>query len=1189
MAGRAIRVRAVAAVALAVTIAQLAVAVAARAGTDDARPVSAGVDCGCPTTGAFVAPKTVAPSVKSTGGSTGTSPHGTYTITATASGSYTVLTITRTANSAQVFSTQVPTATSAWGFSPDDDRFSYATLTGTVDSEYLYDLAAGAQVWNGSLDVTGGSAGIAFSPSGNYLLVQSMPTASSVDLAIVDAHSAGQTQHVAWSTSYQFFAGAGAGKDKFGSAADGFSPDGRTFVLSVVTSQTDVTWQFVNLRTRKTSEVLNLSDTSATTLISPCGDVIALAEQSAPTTLTLTTWTTSDLARSSHGDYALGAITMTATADTLQAKVGEASYDIDANTAGDQCPAPQLASMYVDRTSVYGGKENLTATVVLSDPAPDGGLPVTVSSSDDDIASWGTPTVTVPAGAAQASSTVTTSEPTDDTDVTLTAAAGSLHASIAITVTGKPHIAHFAFDPDHVEGGATAVAQIALNDPANVFDGAVNFRVDVSDPAMAVVPEPNGYPRVKPVDQTTTLELRTRPVTEQTTVTVTLTPMNGTAAAVADLTLTPTSAGDIASLGGGLPGNYSQRVDADHPDRPALSAQLYGNQLGVDPDGNIWTTTTWDGPTLVEITTDGTAHFVQTLPDGYWVITSTGVAYAVTPGYGRGPHTLSARAADGTLTQIATGLDSPTGVATDEAGDLYIADGGLTQVIKVDPIGTQTVFAGTGTQGHTGNGGPAIDADISPMSVAADRHGNVYIGESKALPLAGTDGTGGCGVRKVDSNGIITGLVDYSGLCGDGGDGRDAAHAEIGAPIIAVDRFGNLFIADMSDDGLNNTGNRVRVVTPDGTITALAGTGAPGYDGDGGPAGASRLERPVGLGFTPDDGLVILAGDGDTYLIGPNNNGVIREVVGAVVDRGSAPVPAPTNTTLSASRAALVYGSEATETLTAAVTASSAATPSGTITISDAGRTVCATTLPAAACTLRATELSAGTHTLIAHYPGDAAAFVASQSAPLAVTVSRETGSARLTLAHAITRYGAEHTDTVRVQLAPNATGAVRIVSSRSSSPATSTVCIASVHNAIATCRPSDHQLAAGQYRLTAHYAGSANIAPAVSAQARLTVQRAGTTTALTLSRHAVQHGHERGLELRVAVHAGNAGPPPGRIRVLAGSRLLCTARLANGHGMCRPSASRLGTGHYRLHARYPTTENFAGSISNKPELRVTH
>ena len=165
-------------------------------------------------------------------------------------------------------------------------------------------------------------------------------------------------------------------------------------------------------------------------------------------------------------------------------------------------------------------------------------------------------------------------------------------------------------------------------------------------------------------------------------------------------------------------------------------------------------------------------------------------------------------------------------VAVDSTGNLYIADANNMRVRKVDTAGIITTVAGNGSNTFSGDGGPATGASLnSPKGVALDRAGNLYIATFFA-------------VRKVTASGTITTVAGGGTTGGSSGDGGLATKATIGAAYsVAVDGTGNLYIAD-------TTGSRIRKVDTSGIITTTAGNGTGGFSGDGGPATAAALNAP---------------------------------------------------------------------------------------------------------------------------------------------------------------------------------------------------------------------------------------------------------------------------------------------------------------------------------------------------------
>jgi len=183
---------------------------------------------------------------------------------------------------------------------------------------------------------------------------------------------------------------------------------------------------------------------------------------------------------------------------------------------------------------------------------------------------------------------------------------------------------------------------------------------------------------------------------------------------------------------------------------------------------------------------------------------------------------------DGGLATLAE-FNSILGVATDRQGNVYIVDAGNNRIRKVDAFGIIRTIAGNGILGYSGDGLAATAASINaPIEVIVDSIGNVYISDN-----------GNFCIRKVNTSGIISTIAGngYGGFSGDGG---PATAAQFGYPWgVAVDKYGNVFIADHSNA-------RIREVDTFGVIRTIAGGGTSGL-GDGGPATAAELGCPTGV------------------------------------------------------------------------------------------------------------------------------------------------------------------------------------------------------------------------------------------------------------------------------------------------------------------------------------------------------
>ena len=195
-------------------------------------------------------------------------------------------------------------------------------------------------------------------------------------------------------------------------------------------------------------------------------------------------------------------------------------------------------------------------------------------------------------------------------------------------------------------------------------------------------------------------------------------------------------------------------------------------------------------------------------------------------------------------------LGSPTGVAANAAGNVYVADSSRYRVFKINASGAITTVAGTGLFGHGGDGSPATGARLSPAGVAVDATGNVYVADSHNHR-----------VRKVDATGTVT-TVAGDGNEVDEWDGGLAAQARFQAPSsIALDGAGTLFFLDRQ---------RVWKLDSSGLVTRVAGGGSR-YSYDGGiPANEAGFPaRVVGVAADAAGNLYVATSSGAVFKIDP--------------------------------------------------------------------------------------------------------------------------------------------------------------------------------------------------------------------------------------------------------------------------------------------------------------------------------
>ena len=264
-------------------------------------------------------------------------------------------------------------------------------------------------------------------------------------------------------------------------------------------------------------------------------------------------------------------------------------------------------------------------------------------------------------------------------------------------------------------------------------------------------------------------------------------------------------------------------------------------------------------------------------------------------------------------------LDRPVGVAVDAVGNVYVADAGNHRIRQVNPVGTITTFAGTGDRGYAGDSGPASRARLDrPVGVAVDAVGNVYVADTanhrvrkidvtgtiKTFAGTGTEGHSGDGgsatsarihnptgvavdisdsvliadldnhrIRRVDPAGLIS-TVAGTGSPFDSGDGGPAAQAQFSHLLkgLTVGSQGKVYVVDSYD-------HKIRAIDLTGTISTLAGTGVGGFGGDGGIASEAQLNSPSGISIGTA-GDVYLADTWNHRLRKIDLSGVITTIAG---------------------------------------------------------------------------------------------------------------------------------------------------------------------------------------------------------------------------------------------------------------------------------------------------------------------
>ena len=220
--------------------------------------------------------------------------------------------------------------------------------------------------------------------------------------------------------------------------------------------------------------------------------------------------------------------------------------------------------------------------------------------------------------------------------------------------------------------------------------------------------------------------------------------------------------------------------------------------------------------------------------------------------------------ADGT--GAAARFNAPEGVAVDGSGIVYVADYRNHIIRKVAPLGEVSTLAGSPGQAGSSDGTGAAARFNFPGGVAVDESGNIYVADTKNHTI-----------RKIAPAGVVSTLAGTPGLTGSA-DGTGAA-ARFSSPAgVAVDGAGNVYVADWSND-------TIRMITPAGMVSTLAGTPGLGGSADGTGA-AARFSSPASVAVD-GTGNVYVADYGDDTIRKITPAGVSTTLAGSPGQYGS--------------------------------------------------------------------------------------------------------------------------------------------------------------------------------------------------------------------------------------------------------------------------------------------------------------
>ena len=247
----------------------------------------------------------------------------------------------------------------------------------------------------------------------------------------------------------------------------------------------------------------------------------------------------------------------------------------------------------------------------------------------------------------------------------------------------------------------------------------------------------------------------------------------------------------------------------------------------------------------------------ETCPTLCWVL----LLWTVLPGYAASTYQIDTVAGSNTIGDNGpaglASLSDAEGVCADAAGNIYVADTANNRIRRIDLSGTITTFAGNGTAGFSGDGGPATQAQLQqPYGIAVDPAGNLYIAD-----------LGNNRIRKVSPNGTIATFPP--------------SPLTLTAPRnVSLDAEGNVYIAEFG-------GNRVLRVDPRFVVTVVAGIGVAGFDAESAPATATRISAPAGM-FIDAGGTLYFADSGNNR-VRKVAAGVLTTVLGGVSDNTKNP------------------------------------------------------------------------------------------------------------------------------------------------------------------------------------------------------------------------------------------------------------------------------------------------------------
>jgi sugar lactone lactonase YvrE len=606
-----------------------------------------------------------------------------------------------------------------------------------------------------------------------------------------------------------------------------------------------------------------------------------------------------------------------------------------------------------------------------------------------------------------------------------------------------------------------------------------------------------------------------------------------------------------------------------------ITTVVGSGQQGYSGDGQSALAAEMNMPTEVVVDAAGNLYITDTLSNCIREVNATNGTIETIVGNGTAGY-----AGDGGPAASAE-LNTPYGIAFDAQGNLYIADSGNNRVREVVG-GTISTVAGNGTQGFAGDGGPAVDAELySPSGVAFDPAGNLYIGDTQnnrvRKVVQGTINTiFGNGVGKYTSDDVaanVSGLYGpYSVLVGPTGalyvsDYFDHRIRFVDSQAVLLTyptaiRQGQT--SPPQSQGMENDGDAplaLSGVTPDANAAVDPGTTTCNTTG----TLAVDADCLIGAEFAPTE-------PGDPVLGHINLTGDMVDTPMVMTLEGQALALNSTTVSVISGKNPADAGQSV---VFIATVASGTGTPSGTVTFMDGTQTIGTGTLSGTGTSTSAsfatTALKPGAHSITAVYGGDSE-HSGGTSAPLTETILGSTATALTTSGNpaavntALT-LTATVTETTANGIAPDA---IVVFYDGTTVIGTQTVNA----NGVATITTSS--LTVGTHALSAAYNGDTYNEGSTSSTVQESIVQQSTTTTLISSTNPSIYGNGVTFTATVAVTGG--GTPTGSVALFDGATQIGSSPL-NGTTAAF-SISNLQAGTHSLTAHYSGDSTSASSVS---------